>query len=95
MEQKINPFNQVLISQTRNGFVVTFKGEEGEGELKEFYAVYEEGDSEDKGQYPGSSRAENENLKKLFYDLKEYFGFYWSKHSETNLEINVVDTDAD
>jgi len=76
---------ELNIRRVQNGFVLKYTPDEGEEgcEKSEFVINFDE-DADDEKQ------AELKAMEKLLWQVKEYFGVYWSKHNKRNLNIEIV-----
>ncbi len=68
---------ELEIKKADNGYIL--KGRFGDSEQVS-YRIIEEEDDED-----GELKA----MEKLLYEVKEYFGVYYSKHNKKNLIIEI------
>lgn len=91
MRQTLKPYMQLIIGKADNGYVVTYKGGEGEIDRKEHYMVYQE-QADSYTDEEGQHKAEQEALLKMFLDIKEYLGVYYSKHRIHNLVFDMEES---
>lgn len=73
---------ELLIIKAENGFVLEGMGRDEQVMVAE---QIETGDE---------SKDQAELYKKLFWQIREYFGYYWSKHNGYNLDIKIVDQEG-
>jgi len=69
--------HKLTIEASSNGYILTGKFNDSEIVSK---VVIETPDTEN---------GELESMKQLLWEIREYFGVYYSKHNENNLEIEI------
>ncbi len=69
---------ELNIKSVTNGYILSWTEEEEEGKFIEHQEVIEEVDEEDlQGTY------------NLLHSVKDFFGYYYNKHNDKNIEINI------
>jgi hypothetical protein len=69
---------KLIIEQTKNGFILS--GKFNDDLMNQQKIVIEEEEKEN---------SDLEAMEKLLWQIKEYFGVYYSKHNKKNLVIEI------
>jgi hypothetical protein len=85
--EKVSETWKVLVKKADNGFLLEWISDADDGESKVLHQkVIEEKNTED---------GELEAMKDLLWEVKEYFGVYYSKHNNKNLNIEIEENKQD
>jgi len=69
--------HKLTIESSSNGYILT--GKFGSSEITSKVVI----------ETPDTENGDLESMKQLLWEIKEYFGVYYSKHNENNLEIEI------
>lgn len=74
---------KLKIKKVTNGYIL--KGKFGDSDIITELVIEEN----------NTSDTSLEAMSHVLYEVKEYFGIYYSKHNKQNLEINIVENKND
>lgn len=76
---------EIKINKVSNGYLLNWSEENDENEMTDHQQVIEE---KSEGEDDGELKA----MEDLLFQIKEYFGVFYSKHNKKNLVIEIQET---